>query len=204
MGFSIMTVFPECPHCGGKKMTFYLVASVPAIDQFCSGRRLTYWICANCGKGVCGEGNFQQIHKGGIDFKKLERIYPEPKPIDAPLHMPENIARSYKTAVKNLRSGDVGDREAACLMARKALELAVNQAGGQGGTLAAKIKDLASRGVIAPALAEWAREIKDIGNEAAHEADTITKEDAEQTVYFAEMLFTYLFTLPGMIAERRK
>jgi HEPN domain-containing protein len=131
-------------------------------------------------------------------------MYPEPKSLEAPLHTPENIARSYRTAVKNLRSGDDGDYEAACLMARKALELAANQTGGQGGTLAAKIKDLASRGAIAPALAEWAREIKNIGNEAAHEDEPVTQKDTEQTIYFAEMLFTYLFTLPAMIAGRRK
>jgi hypothetical protein len=147
-----------------------------------------------------------EIPKGGFDFKTFARIYPEPKPVDAPQYTPENIAGAYKTAVKNLRSGtkEDSDYEAAALMARRSLELALGHVGGEGHNLKQKINNLAERQLITPSLAEWAHEIRDIGNEAAHDSEPFTKVDAEQTVYFAEMLFTYFFTLPGMIEERKR
>jgi predicted metal-binding protein len=197
-----MTFLPECPHCGRQNMTFYYVADTIK-DK--AGNHVSFWKCGHCGGGVCGESGYSLTSNEIFDAYLFSRIYPEAKPLEAPQYTPENIAKSYKTAVKNLRNGgDDSDYEAAVLMARKALEAACNFFNAQGFNLKQKINYLAEHRVITPALAEWAHEIRDIGNEAAHESGPFTKVDAEQTVYFAEMLFTYLFTLPGMIAERRK
>jgi hypothetical protein len=188
-----MTFLPECPHCGRQEMTFYFVAQ---------SYKVTFWICAHCGGGVCGVSE-HEVRNNVFKYEYFEKIYPEPQPLDAPPHTPENINRVYKTSVRNLRSGMDSDYEATGIMARKVLEMAANEAGGKGGNLFQKISDLANRRVITQALAEWAHAIREIGNEAAHDDTPFTKEDAEQTTYFAEMFLTYLFTLPGMIAERR-
>jgi HEPN domain-containing protein len=184
-------------------MTFYCV-SIRKLDA----NRISFWQCGNCWKGICAESrddfSIYSKNKGTVDYSKFFSVYPEPKTLNAPKHTPENIASSYKTAVRNLRSGNDGDYEAACIMARKTLETTINMFGGNGKTLAAKINDLASRNIITQTLHEWASEIKAVGNEAAHDEKPATKEDAEQAIYFAEMLLTYLFTLPSMIAERKK
>lgn len=74
------------------------------------------------------------------------------------------------------------------------------------GGLRDKIRFMAQEHIITPALEEWAEEIKNIGNDAAHAAERrsdLTLEDARDAINFLEMLLTYLYSLPEMIAERR-
>lgn len=142
--------------------------------------------------------------KGDFPVTSFLNVYPKPSATEAPEHTPDLIASYYKTALRNLRGKGNADYSAAGLMARKALEVAVNLHNAAGKNLKAKIQDLHAKHVITDSLAEWAHEIRAIGNEAAHEDDLLSKEDAKQIVYFSEMLFTYLFTLPGMLADRRK
>lgn len=180
-------------------MTFYLKGlEYDPNREIC----LTFWQCSNCGKGACGESPWHAI-EGRFDFEKFTDFYPRFEPVEAPKGTPEDVANAFMTAKKNLKSGQHGDYEAACIMARRSVELAVKGAGGEGHSLKAKIDDLEARRIISPALREWAHEVRDIGNDGAHEA-AVTQQDAEQAVYFAEMLFTYLYTLPEMIEERRK
>jgi hypothetical protein len=88
-------------------------------------------------------------------------------------------------------------------MARTSLETAVKEFQAEGRDLRHKINNLAERHIITPVLAEWAHEIRGIGNDAAHESNPITEQDAADAVDFAEMLYIYLFELPGRIAKRR-
>ena len=164
------------------------------------------YACGNCYHGVCVEAPPAYLKPHSVThgpyFESFFEYFPSPKPLDAPANTPDDVAKAYKTAMKNLRSGEDGDLEAACIMARRSIELAVNLMDAEGGNLKKKIDDLADKKILSPILQAWAHEIRDIGNDGAHEPD-VSREDAEQAVYFAEMLFTYLFTLPGMIAERR-
>lgn len=92
-------------------------------------------------------------------------------------------------------------------MAGSSIETACVQFGAVDGGLKGKIRKLHDDGIITQSLADWAQELREIRVDAAHQAEresVITKEDAEQAVYFAEMLFTYLYKLPKMIEERRK
>ncbi|MCH5277737.1 MAG: DUF4145 domain-containing protein [Desulfovibrionaceae bacterium] len=179
-------------------MTFYGIGQVPNKKL---GTYLTFWQCSNCGHGVCGESNYAAAEEP-FDFDDFLGVYPSPTPLEAPDGTPEDVAQAYKTARRNLHSGQDGDYEAACIMARRSVELAVNAAGGQGTNLKDKIDNLETQGIISQAMREWAHEIRDIGNDGAHEP-SVTRKDALQAVYFAEMLFTYLYTLPKMMAERR-
>lgn len=211
---------PRCPHCGNENVTFYL-SSIEDIFENNAGRYissiqytgedltvrhryLSFWMCGVCKSGLCGESNIIPIDNSPFQFRDFTRTYPIYQDISAPKHTPKNIADVYKAAVKNLRSGDAGELIAACIMARRGIEIAIKQFGGQGKNLEKKIDDLAARHIITPALRDWAHEIRHIGNEAAHDEEPVSREDAEQAVYFAEMLFTYLYTLPGMVAERRQ
>ena len=179
-------------------MTFYCIGQEQNPRR---GVLLTLWQCSNCGKGVCGESKFY-IDGGSFDFEKFTDVYPQPQPLEAPSGTPEEVAKAYKTAKKNLLSGTDGDYEAACMMARRSVERAVKAAGAQGHSLKEEIDDLEARRLISPALREWAHQVRLFGNDGAHDA-FVSKEAAEQCVYFAEMLFTYLYTLPEMMAARR-
>ena len=71
------------------------------------------------------------------------------------------------------------------------------------GTLYARIEKAANKQELSPALAEWAHQIRLGGNHAAHE-EAFSKEEAEELAMFTELVFLYLFTLPGMLKESQK
>lgn len=48
----------------------------------------------------------------------------------------------------------------------------------------------------------WAHEVRLGGNEAAHEDEPFSKEDAESLRNFIENFLTYAFTLPSAVKRR--
>lgn len=189
-------------------ITFYLAHM--AKNQH-NGRFVSFWTCGHCGGGVVCEGNerIETCYKPKqVDGKEFVFVFPELQSPKVPKHTPENIASAFITAKKNLlrciEDAPDADLDACAIMTRRALEMAVIEQGGTGNTLYAKIKDLATRNILAPALIAWAHEVRLIGNAGAHEEEGVTRKDAEQIVYFAEMFFTYIYTLPGEIAQRRQ
>ena len=202
---SIVAVLPECPHCNMLHRTFYFVKQME--DQRLS-RFVSFWTCGYCHGGIIGETPFRidaHIAKK-FEAKDFAFIFPKITPVTAPEHTPIEIGSSYITALRILRQfqaeDPAADLEACCIMARKCIELVVHAAGGQGNTLYARINDLRGKQVIPQSMLDWADYIREIGNKGAHK-EAVTLEEAEQTVYFAEMLLTFLYTLPGMINEKR-
>lgn len=197
----VMVIFPSCPHCHKQDVAFYLSSSrkQPNDDV------VFFFTCGNCWEGVCAVANTYSVNSyHSLDFAHFRRVYPQPAPMEAPPHTPQNVAVDYLEAIASLRHNNI---KAACIMARSTIESAAVLKGAQSGGLNDKIKFLAANHTITQSLAEWANEIKEIGIDAAHAAErgtAPTKEDAADAISFAEMLLTCLFTLPGMIAERRR
>ncbi len=124
--------------------------------------------------------------------------------MDAPPYTPQAVAEDFHEAKFNMLHGNI---KSACIMAGSAVETACVQFGAINGGLKEKIKTLLNAGIVTQGLADWAQEIRGVRVDAAHQAEreaTLTQRDAEDAVLFAEMLFTYLYTLPAKIAERRK
>ncbi len=188
-----ITVLPECPHCHSREITFYLLAQT-GFHPYVSA-----WICANCKRGIYLEGHVIN-HNGNFPFKAFNTCYPAPDIERAPEFTPEQAAHDFEEAASCLRTGNY---KAASIMARASLEAAVKSLEAKGNNLKEKINDLAARHIITPDLADWAHEIRTIGNNAAHDGTPHTKQDAEDIIDFAEMLYIYLFTLPGRIKTRR-
>ena len=181
-------------------MTFYACGE----EMISNDRALSFWKCSNCGKGVCGESNYS-LGRGEFHFEKFFETYPVPSKSSAPKFTPDDIASDFYEAKTSLNHGNF---KAACMMARSTVETAVVSMGATKGGLKGKIKELADKNIITQSLAEWADEVKEIGNDATHMAERgsspPTQADAEDAVRFTEMLLMYMFTLPGMIAERRR
>jgi hypothetical protein len=66
-----------------------------------------------------------------------------------------------------------------------------------------RIEALYDEGHITEAMRDWSHEIRLDGNEAVHDEEPETPEDAQSTQKFAEALLTYMFTLPSMVAQNR-
>lgn len=197
----------DCPHCGGTNAAFTSTAETHIFD----GQFGVFATCNNCRAPVV----FRMI---GPDRKRTGPhactgnpadehwsvlvTYPEPTVPACPAHTPDAVCRYYMQAAANLRPKMW---DAAGMACRKALDVAtlVLEPSGKGSTLARRINALAAAGRITADLADWAHEIRVLGNEAAHDPDEFAEADARALFAFTELLLMYLFTLPGMLAERR-
>ena len=196
----------DCPHCESQKIGFDFAGERVDI----SGHRWnTLWVCRKCANGVVVQF-FSPGYESPSDYIGDPRdygfgmlaIYPEPQATVAPEHVPEDIAQDFTEAVDNLRRKNW---TSAGMMFRKVLQrsttsLAPEEVNFTDKKLAPRIKILADRHLITPAMKAWADIIRWDGNEATHEEDEVFEEqDAIRMRDFTEVFLLYAFTLPGRV-----
>jgi hypothetical protein len=139
------------------------------------------------------------LEQGGFT---IYRTYPEARAPKAPDHVPENIAAFYVQAVDNLKRSQW---DAAGGMFRKVLETTTKRLAPEHKKkrLVERIDILAEAGQITDDLKTWAHEIRIIGNDAAHEEEPFEEKHASDLAKFSKLFLMYVFTLPGMLKERR-
>lgn len=209
------TLVLDCPHCPARSMTFDMVGNhgVWLTDTTVSNTYFLLMRCNGCGKCVACEVFHQKQQtasvlnncKGDVESTgfRVKNYWPQPAKVDAPEHCPDNIARFYKQAAAALQRGDW---DAAGMMARKALDAAtfdIDSTLGRGMNLVKRIDKLAGDHKITPQLQEWAHAIRVDGNDAAHDPDEFTEDEAKQICEFARTFLEYVFTMPGKLAARR-
>lgn len=196
----VTLLVPVCPHCGSENTIFQLLTQFqdPDISPFF----YQLWACGHCKTPACSYSTMK-LTAGGHKPVELCAFYPVPGEVLAPEGTPPAVASAFRSAKRYLKLGKDADYEAACVMARRAIELAVNDLGAEGKNLFQKIENLETRRLIPPVMRDWAHHLREIGNRGAH-GDTADRKDASQAVYFAEMLFTYLFTLPRLVQKYRQ
>jgi hypothetical protein len=187
----VPTIIINCPYC---KLTS--TTSAPfSIDVPHSADRYTIVECDNC----------KSISFGGVNGGTPTRIrvlYPISRE-EEPEEYPDMVKDNYKEAVRSL---GVGSYKASVLMTRSALQAAMRDKQAKGNTLFQEIEDLAARHVIPDSLKDWAHELRDGGNLAAHpEPQKIVEQiDAEGLLALAESIFQYLYVVPAQVAARRQ
>lgn len=153
--------------------------------------------CGNC-------SSFVQVFWSAGDRVHDYRVQPWPLKIErAPEHYPEAIGRFWLQAKRNLRDRNW---DAAAVMARSALQLAVRSNGAKGANLKQEIDNLASKGILPPLMQEWSHNVRELGNDSAHpnpEQEPTSPRDASDIVGFLDFLLQYLYTLPKKIDEYR-
>jgi len=116
----------------------------------------------------------------------------------------EAVGRYWLQAQRNLADENW---DAAALMARSALQVALREFKAEGKTLKQEIDDLSSKGILPPLMKEWSNTVRELGNESAHPdpaAPATSPQDARDVVGFLDFLIEYLYNLPHRIAEYRK
>ena len=96
--------------------------------------------------------------------------------------------------------------DAAAVMARSALQLALRSTGAKGANLKQEIDDLASKGFLPPLMQEWSHNVRELGNDSAHpnlDQEPTSARDASDIVGFLDFFLQYLDTLPKKINEYR-
>ena len=91
-------------------------------------------------------------------------------------------------------------------MDRRALEIATKEIAPTHAKLGLyqRIEKLAAERLLTESLKEWAHGLRLIGNDAVHEIDGITQDEATQTHMLTRFILIYLYTLPAQVAEARK
>lgn len=117
--------------------------------------------------------------------------------------IPPDIAGAFAEAISTLYANCP---RAAVVMARRTLEAVAADKGETTGPLATRLRNLATRGVLPPDLADWATEVRKIGNTGAHfdPMDMATMEDARDLVNFLRELLRYLYEMPAELRRRRR
>ena len=132
------------------------------------------------------------------------QVLPWPLRIDShPEHWPADVGRYWVQARRNITDENW---DAAALMARSALQLALRDNKAQGDTLKKEIEDLSNKGILPPIIKEWSDNVRELGNESAHPQPgqpPTEPKDAKDIVQFLDFLLEYLYTLPKRIQEYR-
>jgi hypothetical protein len=133
---------------------------------------------------------------GYIHNLAFHEAWPKKPPLTIPAHLPDPVARNFMQAKECMAKKNF--EESASMSYRRTLELALKVFDDEIGKakLVNRIDKIFDKGLISPAMKNWAHEIRELGNEGAHDMDIPDREDIEQMGLFTEQLLTHLFTMP--------
>ena len=198
-GHDLATYRITCPFCmerGNYETAFHAEKKKPN-----SGKKLNFDTlkCGSCGSYVLvfwSKNEHDNIH----DFRAL----PWPLKYEKfPEHWPEQIGRYWLQAKRNIRDENW---DAASVMARSALQLALRDQQASGNNLKQEIDDLAAKRILPPIMHDWSHNIRELGNDSAHPKPNqgpTDPRDARDIVHFLDFLLEYLYSLPHRIAGYR-
>ena len=193
----------ECPHCRAEKIGF--AAKAFSAVRPGTPATLLFLQCEGCGQGAIAvvantiNGVAQWMNGQSPSPGNFADTYPKLSALKAPADIPPQVMTAYLSGLDNL--GRKGGANAAAIMFRRSIEVAVklvNPDAPKGDNLKKRI-DTLPPDIATPAMKEWAHHIRLDANDAAHETDEYTEEDAKNLHIFAEMFLTYAFTLPAML-----
>jgi hypothetical protein len=196
----------QCPHCCAENatLTAKCIAETKTKDRY-----NIFMQCNVCKLGViiivddryrCHSNN--EYENGALldDIFLILDMFPKRNDIDTPDYTPKNISEYFRQAVDSLQRSNF---DAAGMMFRKVVDVTTKKLGATTGKLNNRIDTLAEKHEITPAMQEWAHVIRLDGNEAAHEEEPFDRETCEALKSFTELFLMYVFSLPGMLEERR-
>lgn len=208
MGVLVM----DCPHanCSATHASFSARASY--IHKKPSGQYI-HWItlacpvCAGAALVKCSSlSSFDSTQLlGPINDVINTRVlgsFPQPAATSAPDFVEVNVARTFERANGAIKRGEA---ETAGMLLRKMLDSVISNKFPHTGTgmLGSKMAKLVPNTDLPESMVDWAKGIKDFGNEAAHEAPEPDMKQIIELRDFAELLLTYVYTLPHRLTVMR-
>lgn len=114
-------------------------------------------------------------------------------------HVPQELNELYQEA-RRCTSHEC--YTAAVLLCRKMLmNVAVSEGADAGKSFIDYVIYLSNKGYVPPNGKHWVDHIRRKGNEATHEIQAMTKDDAEELITFVEMLLKFIFEFPQKVPQ---
>jgi hypothetical protein len=192
-----------CPFCmerGNFNTVFHAEKKKPNSDKKLNFDTLE---CGNC-KGyvmVLWSASEHRFGGGLHDYRVLPWLLKYEK---YPEYWPDAIGRYWLQAKRNIRDENW---DAAAVMARSALQIALRNCGAKGKNLKQEINNLAAKGILPPIMKDWSDHVRELGNESAHpdsKQDPTNPQDARDIIRFLDFLLEYLYSLPRRIRQYRE
>ena len=116
--------------------------------------------------------------------------------------IPDEIANCFDEAN---RAKNANCLRASAVMARTTLEAITDEQGFNKGKLYERLKNMKEEGKLNNILAEWAKEIRLIGNDGAHfdPIKNVSTEDSDDIINFTSELLNHFYVYPSKISKRR-
>ncbi len=201
------TLSHNCPHCGVRHAAFPIVYSNKQLSSYDWN---VFGICPACSYPITavvydrGTGQDPAKFLGNLSsensYAVVLRVFPERQESKSPDSTPPSAAKSFVDGVEILKDGRYA---AAVAMFRRAIDVGTKEFAPEIDVwkLEKRIDKLAADGLITKDLQTWAHKIRLEGNNAIHELEEPTKEQATELQLFTELMLTYLFTLPALIKK---
>lgn len=218
-------IVAKCPHCLADGVVFRTIGGQIYHRNVTNRAAEELWmaagaICPRCSKPIAvimlpdgyttAEGfnyrcdTFLSANCGSEDSSLIaSHIWPFPPKPEIPAYVPPAVERAMLQAERNYPVA--GNEEAASIMYRRTLELAFKgKFPALTGSLAGVIKKLVVDRTLPEAMGDWANEIRDLGNNAAHDPGEIDRDQLRMIRGFTDATLRYLYTLPAEVDARRK
>lgn len=129
-----------------------------------------------------------------------ERIqFPLPAPGRSVLYLPNDLRQLYEEA---RASASAGAYTATVLLCRKMLmNMAVAEGAHAGKSFLHYVDFLCDQGYVPPKGRPWVDYIRTRGNEATHEIQLMTKDEALKLLSFIEMLLRFIYEFPHVVGQ---
>jgi DNA-directed RNA polymerase subunit RPC12/RpoP len=135
----------------------------------------------------------------GQDVPSLDEHYPEAAPGRAIGNLPTNIQALYDEA--RLSTG-TGAYTAAVLVCRKILmHIGVEEGPPPGKSFVSYVEHLDKQGFLPPRGKDWVDYIRTRSNEANHEIQLMTIQDATALISFVELLLRFIYEFPELVPK---
>ena len=82
------------------------------------------------------------------------------------------------------------------------MNIAVEKGAKKGESFLFYVSYLADKGYVPPNGKSWVDHIRTKGNEAAHEIELMSQDDATELIQFAEMLLKFIYEFPSKIPTK--
>lgn len=173
--------------------------------------------CSHCGKHIASDkGFYSTLMQGRREFICICHFCQKPTYIDFQKNQFPGVAfgdavdgiddESVKDLYEEARNcASVNAYTATAMACRKVLmNIAVAKGAEENQRFVQYVQYLASNHYIPPDGEKWVEHIKDKGNEANHEIQIVAKKDAEELIYFTEMLLSFIYAVPARFRKTEK